>query len=138
MASEVKDLQVQDVEKQEIAEIDAERTRDRRAFVPRGDIYETKDALIVAVDVPGVDENSVDVVLEKNVLTIDGYVKPEKMGGYSLTYVEYDVGDYQRRFTLPDEIDQSKIEATVKDGILRLVLPKSAAAKTKKVAVRAA
>ena len=138
MASEVKDLQVQDVEKKEIAEIDAERTRDRRAFVPRVDIYETKDALIVAVDVPGVDENSVDVVLEKNVLTIDGYVKSEKMEGYSLTYVEYDVGDYQRRFTLPDEIDQDKIEATVKDGILRLVLPKSAAATTKKVAVRAA
>ena len=64
MASEVKDLQVQDVEKQEIAEIDAERTRDRRAFVPRGDICETKDALIVAVDLPGYPFSAVDASLE--------------------------------------------------------------------------
>lgn len=138
MANEVKDLQVQDIEKQEIAEVDAERTRDRRAFVPRADIYETKDAVIVVTDVPGVNESSVDIVLEKSVLSIDGYVKPAEVDGYSLAYAEYGVGDYQRRFTLPDEIDRDKIEATVKDGILRLVLPKSDMAKTKKVAVQAA
>jgi HSP20 family molecular chaperone IbpA len=138
MADEVKDLQVQDVEKQEIAEVDAERTRDRRAFVPRADIYETKDALVVVTDVPGVDENSVDIVLEKGVLSIDGYVKPQEVGDYCLAYAEYDVGDYQRRFTLPEGIDQDKIEATVKNGILRLVLPKADVAKTKKIAVQAA
>ena len=138
MADEVKDLQVQDVEKQEIAEGDAERTRDRRAFVPRADIYETKDAIIVATDMPGVDESSLDIMLEKSVLSIDGYVKPQELDGYSLAYAEYDVGDYQRRFTLPDGIDQDKIEATAKHGVLHLVLPKSDVAKTKKIAVQAA
>lgn len=138
MPDETKDLQVQDIEKQEIAEVDAERTRDRKAYVPRADIYETKDAIIVVTDMPGVDESSVDIVLEKSILSVDGYVKPEDMEGYSLAYAEYGVGDYQRRFTLPDEIDRDKIEATAKDGILRLVLPKSDVAKTKKIAVQAA
>ena len=138
MADEAKDLQVQDVEKQEIAEVNAERTRDRRAFVPRADIHETKDALIVVADMPGIDEDSVDIVLEKGVLSIDAYVKPQVAEDYCLAYAEYDVGDYQRRFTLPDGIDQDKIEATAKNGVLRLVLPKADVAKTKKIAVQAA
>ena len=138
MPDETKDLQVQDIEKQEIADVDAERTRDRKAYVPRADIYETKDAIIVVTDMPGVDESSVDIVLEKSILSVDGYVKPAEVEGYSLAYAEYGVGDYQRRFTLPDEIDRDNIEATAKDGILRLILPKSDVAKTKKIAVQAA
>ena len=130
-------LQIQDFEKQEVAETDIERTRDRLAFVPRVDIYETGEAITVVADMPGVDENSVDVTLENDVLTIQGYVEPEEPEGYDLAFAEYQVGDYQRAFTLSDQVDRGGIEATLNDGVLRLVLPKIAEAKRRKFAITA-
>jgi HSP20 family molecular chaperone IbpA len=130
-------LQVQDVEKQEILDEGAERTRDRLAFVPRVDIYETDEAITVIADMPGVDENSVDVTLESKELTINGCVEPEMPEGYDLAYAEYQVGDYQRAFTLSDEIDSDGIEASVKDGVLRLHLPKITEARKRKIDIKA-
>jgi HSP20 family molecular chaperone IbpA len=75
--------------------------------------------------------------LEKGVLTLQGAVEPEAPEGYSLAYAEYRVGDYVRRFSLSDEIDQEAIEATLKDGVLRLTLPKITEARTRKIAVKA-
>lgn len=129
------DLQIQETEKQ-VAETDAERTRDRLAFVPRADIYETEDAVVVIADMPGVDENSVDITLEKDVLTIRGDVGPTRLEGYSLAYAEYREGDYIRRFSLSNRIDQNNIEATLTDGVLHLHLPKVGPV-TKKIAVKA-
>jgi HSP20 family protein len=136
MADETKDLQVQETEKQEVVESGAERTRERECFVPRADIYETDDSVTVVADMPGVDENSVDITLEQNILTINGYTAPGGPQGYSLAYAEYQVGDYQRRFTLSDKIDRDKIEATMKDGVLRLRLPKVEPT-ARKIAVKA-
>lgn len=136
MSEESREIQVQDTEKQ-VAETEAERTRDRPAFVPRADIYETDEAIVVVADMPGVDENSLDITLEKGVLTLNGVVDPETPEGYSLAYAEYRVGDYVRSFSLSDEIDQEAIEATLKDGVLRLTLPKITEARTKKIAVKA-
>jgi HSP20 family molecular chaperone IbpA len=137
MAEETRDLEVQDTEKREVAETDAERTRDRLAFVPRADIYETDDEIVVVADMPGVDENTVDITLENNVLTINGYVEMEQPEGLSLAYAEYRVGDYQRAFSLSDQIDREGIEAAVKDGVLRLHLPKITEARVKKIAIKA-
>ena len=128
-------LQVQDTEKQEIEETGAERTRDRAAFVPRADIHETDDALVVVLDVPGVDEESVDITLEENVLTINGYVDFEEPEGYGLAYAEYRIGDYVRSFTVSDQIDQAGVEATIKDGVLKLHLPKAPAAKKRQIPI---
>ena len=138
MAKENKELQTLEAEKQEVTTVDgAERTRARRAYVPRVDIYETDEAIIVLGDMPGVDEKSVDITLEKNVLTINGYVEPVQPDNYSLAYAEYEAGDFQRNFTLSNEIDQDKIEATVKNGVLRLYLPKAGPAKTRKITIKA-
>lgn len=115
-----------------------ERIRNVKTFVPRVDIYETKDALFVIADMPGVDENSVDVELEKNILTISGRVENGKVKDYSLVFSEYEVGDYERTFTLSDEIDRDKIKATVRQGVLRLELPKAEKVKPKKIAIEAA
>ncbi|HFD39871.1 MAG TPA: Hsp20/alpha crystallin family protein [Anaerolineae bacterium] len=131
-------LQVQDTEKREVAETGAERTRDRLAFVPRADVYETDEEIVVVADMPGVSADSVDITLEDNVLTINGYVEPEPLEGYNLVYAEYRVGDYLRAFRLSDQIDRDGIEATVKDGVLRLRLPKVMEARTRKIEVRAA
>jgi HSP20 family molecular chaperone IbpA len=133
--AETKELQVQETEKQEIVESDTERTRDRACFVPRVDIYETNGDIILLADLPGVNETTVDITLEQNVLTINGYVEPVEPEDYRLAYAEYQVGDYQRSFTLSDRIDQDGIEATVKDGVLHLYLPK-AEPPTRKITVK--
>jgi HSP20 family protein len=138
MAEETRGLQVQETEKQEIAEGDVERTRARQCFVPRTDIYEVGDDIFVVADMPGTDDKSVEITLERNVLTINGYVEPMYPETYQLAHAEYDVGDYQRTFRLSDEIDRDRIEATVRDGILRLRLPKADVAKARKIAVKPA
>ena len=115
-----------ETQKQEIIEQDqTERTRDSRVYVPRVDIYETEEAIHVVADIPGADENSIEITLEKNVLTIDADVQIEKPEDYSLTYAEYGIGSFRRKFNISNEIDQEKIVAEVRDGVLKLVLPKS-------------
>jgi len=136
MSEETRDIQSQEGQKQEVAGSSAERTRDRVAFVPRADIYETNEAIVVVADMPGVNESSVEIALEQNVLTINGYVEPSTVDGYHLAYAEYRVGDYQRSFTIPNKVDQEKIEATVSNGMLRLYLPKAEPV-SKKIAVKA-
>jgi HSP20 family molecular chaperone IbpA len=115
-----------------------ERIRNVKTFVPRVDIYETKEALFLIADMPGVDDKTVDVELEKNILTISGRVEDGKLKDHTLVFSEYEVGDYERSFTLSDEIDREKIKATVKQGVLRLELPKAEKVKPKKIAIQAA
>ncbi len=129
--------QTMEVQKQEETPADEmERTRSRRSFIPRTDIYETESEIIVLADVPGANEKAVDITLEKNVLSITAYVEPAIPSGFEIAYAEYEEGDYQRSFRLSDEIDQDKIKAVVSDGVLRLRLPKFQEAKTKKIAVK--
>jgi HSP20 family protein len=118
-----------------VAAEDRERTHARRCFVPRSDIYETEDEIMVLADVPGASDKSIDITLEKNELSINAYVEPAATTGYELAYAEYDEGDYQRGFRLSDEIDRDKIQATVKDGVLQLRLPKAAQAKARRISV---
>ena len=115
-----------------------ERIRNVKTFVPRVDIYETKEALFLIADMPGVDEKTVDVELEKNVLTISGRAEDGKVKDYNLVFSEYEVGDYERTFTVSNEIDRDKIKATVKQGVLRLELPKAEKVKPKKITINAA
>ena len=127
-----------EVEKEEVATPEgAERTRECQCFVPRSDIYELDDQIIIVADVPGVSEKSVEITLEKDILTINAYVELVEWEGYSLSYAEYGIGDYQRSFRLPDQIDRDNIEAVLKDGVLRLFLPKAPQAKTRKIEVKA-
>lgn len=114
-----------------------ERTRSGRVYTPAVDIYEAPDAIVLVADMPGVDENSVDVTLDRNVLTIYGHVEPWKPEGYTLAYAEYGVGDYQRSFTISNQIDWQHIEGIVKNGVLRVTLPKAGPAGTKKIEIRA-
>jgi HSP20 family molecular chaperone IbpA len=116
----------------------AERIRNVKTFVPRVDIYENKDSLFLLADMPGVDENTVDIELEKNVLTITGRVENGHVKDAAMMYSEYEIGDYERVFTLSDRIDRDKIVATVKNGVLRLELPKAEEVKPKKIAIKAA
>lgn len=101
-----------------------EKTCERPVFIVNTDIYETKTEWVILADMPGVDEKSLDLAVEKNVLTIKGTVEAPKAEGYQLIYSEFNYGDYERRFSLPEEIDTEKIEAVMKNGVLRLTIPK--------------
>jgi HSP20 family molecular chaperone IbpA len=115
----------------------AERTRDRRVYVPLVDIVERDQVLHLVADLPGVDEQGVEILIEKNVLTLRGRVGEEAPAGFQLRYEEYGVGDYERTFTLPNEIDREAIKATLKDGVLRVTLPKLQPQATRRVLVTA-
>lgn len=112
-----------------------EFTRERRLYTPSVDIIERKDDIVVIADMPGVDEKSIDITLEKNVLTIYGTVKADIPENNRLIVSEYGMGDYQRVFTLPDEIDKNNIQATVDSGVLNLTLRKAESARTRKIPV---
>ena len=130
-----KEIQTQ---KEEVQPVEgAERTRATRVYVPKVDIYSEGDGVILLVEMPGVDENEIEISLEKKVLTINGYVSPEEPEGYDLTYAEYNVGDYQRSFTLPDELDTNSIEATIDKGVLRISLSKAPEAQARTITVKA-
>jgi HSP20 family protein len=117
--------------------VETERTKNRKVYIPKVDIYETKDRIVLIADMPGVDETTVDISLEKNILTINGAVTSTNLEGYTMVYTEYDTGDYQRAFTISDEVDKDKIEATVKNGVLKITLYKAEQAKVKKIAISA-
>ena len=115
-----------------------ERTRTRPVFVPRADIYETQENVVVLVDMPGVASDGVDITLEKRTLAIRGYPADRQHQSYRQVYAEYGAGDYERVFTLSEDIDREHIEASQKNGVLRLVLPKAAPAKARKIELKSA
>ena len=133
MADDTKTLQKTDAQTGEVVE---RRRAANKVFTPRADIFETAESIVVVADMPGVDESSVDITLEKNILTIEGRVEPGHPEGYRLSHREYEVGSYSRAFALSDEVSRQGIEATVKSGVLRLTLPKAGPARARKIPVQ--
>jgi HSP20 family protein len=126
----------QELTAREKQEVDTkEQTRPGRTFVPEVDIYETQDRLWLWADMPGVDENSLEVHVENNVLSIEGHVALQEYDSLSPAYTEYNVGNYARRFSLSNEIDAEHIQARMTNGVLELELPKAERAKPKRIAV---
>jgi len=113
-----------------------ERTRSGIVFTPPVDIYETEKDMMLVADMPGVNEKSIDITIENNILCVQGSVEFEKPAEMDLQYAEYQIGDYKRSFTLNETINRDKIEANFKDGVLRLKLPKAEPAKPKKIEVK--
>jgi HSP20 family molecular chaperone IbpA len=113
-----------------------ERTRPRPVYVPRTDIFETDTGLVLLVDMPGVRPDHADVSLERNVLTIRGRIDDAPPRGFSPVYREYEPGDFERVFTLSEDVDAGGIEAQAKDGVFRLFLPKAGPAQTKRIQIQ--
>jgi HSP20 family protein len=114
----------------------AERVRPGRVFLPAVDIFETPEALVLVADMPGVSGDKVALDLKENHLTISGEVGPPLGEGETIVEQEYFSGDFHREFHLGSIIDQTKIDATMKDGVLHLVLPKVEKAKPRKIQVK--
>jgi HSP20 family protein len=127
----------QELQVQQKREVDKthESTVSARRFLPVTDIFETDQALTVILEMPGVDRDKVDIHVENNVLTIEGRVDFTKYQGLQPLYTEYNVGDYARSFQLSSTINQERITADLKDGVVTLVLPKAEKAKPRKIKV---
>lgn len=106
-------------------------------FRPEVDIFEDGDSLILVANVPGADDSQTDITLDANVLTISGTFDRPESEHATLVWSEFEASRFERTFTIPQEVDQDGIEATVTDGVLRLVLPKKEVG-LKKIAVRKA
>ncbi len=113
-----------------------EATRQSPAYAPLTDIYETKEALVLLAEMPGVDPDDVDIAVENRVLTVSGHSTAPEPQGYTPVHAEYRDVDYQRAFTLSDAVDGSKIDAAMKDGVLRLTIPKAGPEPAKKISVK--
>jgi HSP20 family protein len=126
------ELQVQhkrEVEKKQEGTIPA------RVFVPATDIFETDGVLTVVMEMPGVDKNNVDVKVENDVVMIEGRIDFSHYDGLQPVYTEYNVGNYGRGFQLSSKIDQDRISAELKDGVMTLVLPKAEKVIARKIKV---
>ncbi len=132
--AESKELQVKD--KHEVAS-PAEQTRPGVVFTPEVDIFENEQQINLLADMPGVAPNDVKIDLNDGVLSISGEVQPFEGKDESDVLTEFEIGRYYRQFTLSEVVDQSKIEAKLEDGVLRLTLPKAEKAIPRQIAVTA-
>jgi HSP20 family protein len=123
------------VQKKRELEGKEETTIPARTFVPTADIYEDRDSLKVILEMPGVEKGSVDVRVEEGVLYVQGKLDLTKYRGLQPLYTEYNIGNYSRSFRLSNAIDQDKIGAELKDGVLSLTLPKAEKAKPRAIRV---
>jgi len=113
-----------------------ERLREGTTFTPRVDILETDKELILVADLPGVRSEDVELRFEKGQLVVSGHVNP-RLGDKQVLLREYDEGDFYRAFAIHESIDATKIEASCKQGILTVHLPKVEAVKPRQIAVKA-
>lgn len=134
MSEEKKKKEITVREKEEIEKDKGEPTKEGVYYSPAVDIYENEQAITLIADLPGVSKEKLDLNVEDKQLTITGLVsEPEER--FQPYYTEYGIGGYTRSFRLGDTIDQSKINASLKDGVLTLVLPKADRLRPRKIEI---
>lgn len=112
-------------------------TREETRYqIPPVDIYETGEGLTVVADLAGVEKEGIDVRVDNNILTLQGAVKRETRGNGLAS--EFALTDYFRQFQLNDQVDQAKISAEFKHGVLTIQLPKAEKVKPKQITVQVA
>ena len=132
--TEAKELKVR--EKQEVA-TPGEQTRPGVVYTPDVDIFESDTEITLLADMPGVTNENLNIDLRDDVLTLTGEAGSDGDNSEVPVVIEYGVGKYYRQFTLSEVIDQARITAELKDGVLRLVLPKVEKAAPRKITVSA-
>jgi HSP20 family protein len=112
-----------------------EKTIPARYYVPTTDIFETDAALVVVMEIPGVEKQDVEVSLENDALRVEGRIDYGKYEGLEPVYTEYNVGHFARSFALSNMIDRQQISAELSDGVLTLTLKKAKAAQPRRIAI---
>lgn len=114
----------------------AETDRGAPVYRPLADIVETGSGVSVQIEMPGVSPDDVDISVEGRMLTVRGRSRIRSPEGYRLVHAEYEEGDYERSFALGQDVDEGRIAAEMRDGVLTLLLPVSEAAKPRKIQVK--
>lgn len=112
-----------------------EKTKPGKFYVPDTDIYETDEALVVVMDMPGVEKKNIDIKVEKNVLSVEGQIDFGKYENLKPVYTEYNVGHFSRSFSISRDIDSTGISAKIEDGVLTLRLPRAKEAAPRRIEV---
>ena len=120
-----------------IDEIPRQAEPSRKVRAPKVDIRERADELIILVDMPGVDQDTLELTLARDELKLRGHADTHRIERHRLEHGEYEACDYERIFLLSEDLDTSKIEAEIQAGVLRIVLPKTQAARPHKIKVNA-
>jgi len=110
-----------------------ERYAPAHTLAPPVDVYETDEMYVLLADMPGVQPDGLDVIAERDSLTIRGRVERPAA---EPDYQEFELSDYYRAFTLSEDLESDKVTAVLRDGVLRVEIPKSPRVKPKKIAVR--
>ncbi|MEM7022587.1 MAG: Hsp20/alpha crystallin family protein, partial [Pseudomonadota bacterium] len=105
----------------------AEQTRSEPTLAPATDIYEADVGLVLVLDMPGVTKEGVSITLDRRVLTVSGKAAGHKPSDFTLTHTEYSDGMFERSFTISEAVDGERISASMKQGVLTLLLPKAQA-----------
>ena len=108
----------------------------RETYTPPIDIHESPEGLILEADIPGATEQGLHVQLEDNVLILYARIEPHVPQEATLIHEEYPLGDYHRSFILSDEVDRERITAELKNGVLRVLLPKADRARTRRIEIK--
>lgn len=124
--------QDQNIEKRE----DVELSQDKPVFMPAVDIIEDKSNITVLADMPGVNQENIDITLEDKVLTLTGTQCCCMPEDHDLVYNGYKCGIYRRSFNILADVNENKINASINNGVLKIVLPKAEKAKPKKITVQ--
>jgi HSP20 family protein len=127
-----------EIEARDKQEVETEGTRPGYAFRPDVDILEREDAFVIHADLPGANEESVDIRLEKGVLTLDAHPAHKPEDEQDALHLEYRTGSYHRQFRISEKIDAAAVTGNMKDGVLELVLPKTAQHQPRRIDVQAA
>ena len=108
-----------------------------QSYTPPIDIHEGPEGLLLEADLPGATERNLHVQLEDNVLSLYARIDSPAPEGARVLYEEYRLGDFQRSFILSDEVDRERITADLKNGVLRLFLPKAERARVRRIEIKA-
>ncbi|OOG51948.1 Hsp20/alpha crystallin family protein [Polaromonas sp. C04] len=109
----------------------------QRAMLPPVDVFEDDSGITLLADMPGVPKEQLELKVEGDALLIEGGVQSHTPDGLEAIYAELRVPRYRRSFTLSRELDTTRIEANLKDGVLKLRIPKQAHAQPRRIAVTA-
>ena len=128
-------MTTKEIEKRQQADV-TRANQEAHYFQPSTDVRETEEQIVIQFDMPGVGSDNVELTVEKGTLTVTGKADPEEQG--TAVYRETHIGDYQRTFTLSDDVDTDGIAAEMKAGVLTVCIPKAEKAKPKRIAVSCA
>jgi HSP20 family protein len=102
---------------------------------PRTNLYDNGDHFVVVAEVPGLTKNDIELKIQGNYLELSGSRKSETPEGYKIHRTESAAATFTRSFTIPADVDVDKVDASLKDGLLTLKLPKAEAAKPKQISI---